>query len=114
MGATLDVAALRAKYGEPLPRETFQVRHDLEMAVYYGLARQVCRIELRYTVGKQEVDEVIEELVPPSIRGKEIRRGLKIIGGFSVSYVVYEDVIIWDSQSGRTAVTITFKRPDCR
>jgi hypothetical protein len=57
---------------------------------------------------------VIEELVPPSIRGKEIGKGLKIIGGYSVSSVLYEDVIIWDSQSGRTAVTISFKRSDCQ
>ena len=39
--------ALRSKYGEPLARETFQVRPDMEMVVNYGPARQVCSIELR-------------------------------------------------------------------
>ncbi len=43
-------------------------------------------------VSKQQVDEVIDELVPQSIRGKEIGRGRKVIGGYSVSYVLYEHV----------------------
>jgi len=114
MAAELDASALRAKYGEPLARETFQVRPNLEMAVHYGSARQVCSIELPYTVSKQEADEVIDELVPPSIRGKEINRGRNIIGGHSVSYVLHEHLLISESEGARTLVTISFRRPDCQ
>ena len=99
MAAEWDASTLREKYGEPLARETYQVRPNLEMVVRYGPARQVCRIELPHTASKQEVDEVIEELVPPSIRGKEIGKGLKIIGGCSLSYVDYEHIFIWHSEN---------------
>jgi len=83
------------------------------MVVRYGSARHVCSIELPHTTGKQEVDEVIDELVPPSIRGKEIGKGLKIIGGYSLSYIDYEHVFIWHSENGHPAVAIMFKRSDC-
>lgn len=39
MAIEWDASTLREKYGEPLARETFQVRHDLEMVVSYRNSR---------------------------------------------------------------------------
>ncbi len=114
MPAEWDASTLREKYGEPLARETFQVRPNLEMVVNYGPARQVCSIGLPDTVSKQILDEVVDELVPPAVRGNETGRGLKIIGGYSASYVIYEHVFILKSENAHPAVTITFKRSDCQ
>ena|ERR1019366_6490718 len=128
----LDAFTLRAKYGEPLARETFQVRPNIEAVVNYGPVRQVCTIELPprsymnvvgeappHFVTKQQVDEVIDELVPPSMRGKE---ALHLMGGSGrvfMSFAEYEHVTISEPQDPdhpgrRTGVTITFKREDCR
>lgn len=114
----MDSTALRAKYGEPLARESFPVRPNIEAIVTYGSARQVCRIELppgRNTVTTQQVDEVIAELVPLSVRGKEIRRMVASTGRHSLSSVEYEDVDIAEllDNGRRTSATITFNRPDC-
>ena len=118
VAAQLDSTALRAKYGEPLARETFQVRPNIEAIVIYGTTRQVCKIELppwRNAVTTQQVDEVIAELVPLAVRGKEIRRMIASTGRNSLSSVEYENVNIAEPQDNgrRTAVTITFNRPDC-
>src|SRR5882724_2203422 len=76
-----DAYSLRSKYGPPLDRETFKVRPGIEMVVDYGPSKQVCKIQLpsgmkivgTVTVGattKEQVDEVLNEVVPPPIRGK--------------------------------------------
>ncbi|MDP8989922.1 MAG: hypothetical protein M3N41_07560 [Acidobacteriota bacterium] len=116
---TMDSAALRAKYGEPLARETFQVRPNIEAVVTYGPGRQVCRIELppwRNAVSAQQVDEVVAELVPQRARGKEIRRMVARAGRISMASVEYENVNIAEPQDNgrRTCVTITFNHPGCR
>ncbi len=112
MAAEWDASTLRVKYGEPLARETFQVRPNLEIVVNYGPGRQVCRIELPDTP-KQQLDEVIVELVPPSVRGKETGRNLWIFGGYSMSSMLYEHVTISaplesDQSTSGPGVTITF------
>ena len=127
----VDTSTLRAKYGEPLARETFQVRPNIEAVVNYGTGHQVCKIELppgsymnivgeippHFATSKQ-VDEVIDELVPPSARGKEINKGVASAGRISVSFTDYENITISEPQDPdhpghRTNVTITFNRPDC-
>jgi hypothetical protein len=113
MTAELDAATLRARYGEPLARETFRVRPNIEIVVGYGGSHQVCTIEFPVSVTRQEADEVIDELVPPTERGKEIGHGLKIIGSYSMSWVAYEHIMISESQGGPNGVCISFKRPDC-
>jgi len=118
MAAEWDASTLRERYGEPLARETFQVRPNLEMVVNYGPSRHVCRIELPYTAGKQQVDAMIDELVPPLLRGKETVRNLWIFGGYSMSSKLYEHVTISrpldsDQSNSGPGVTITFNRPDC-
>jgi hypothetical protein len=48
----IDATTLRAKYGDPINygkrvnTETFKVRDNIEIVVYYGPSEQVCRIEL--------------------------------------------------------------------
>src|ERR1700758_2412476 len=85
----MDTSTLRAKYGEPIAREAFQVRPNIEAVVNYGTGHQVCKIELPpgsyvnvvgeappHFVTKEQVDEVIDELVPPVARGKEMGAGV--------------------------------------
>jgi hypothetical protein len=127
----MDTSTLRAKYGEPIARETFQVRPNIEAVVNYGSGHQVCKIDLPagsyikivgdippHYVTKEQVDQVIDELVPPSVRGKEIGTGALSLSRASVRLIGYEHVDIAEPQDPdhpgqRTAVTITFKRPDC-
>lgn len=122
----MDTTTLRAKYGEPIPRETFQVRPNIEAVVNYGTGHQICKIELPpgsyvnppHGASKQQVDEVIDELVPPSVRGKENGTGALSLSRASVRLIGYEHVDIIEPQDPdhpgrRTSVTITFKRPDC-
>jgi hypothetical protein len=113
MALELDATALRARYGEPIVKEAFKVRPNLEIMVSYGSSSQVCRIEFPISLTRQELEEVIDELVPPGERGKEIGHSRWIFGGYSVSHINYEHIIISEHQGGTTRVTITFKRPDC-
>ncbi|MEO8049045.1 MAG: hypothetical protein ABI833_01400 [Acidobacteriota bacterium] len=127
----IDATALRAKYGEPLARETFQVRPNIEAIVSYGHARQVCRIELppgNYKnvsgevplrlASRQQVDEVADELAPPSVRGKELTHSVAGSGRTFMAMAEYEHLTVDEPQDPdhpgrRTAVWIRFKRPDC-
>ena len=128
----MDTSTLRAKYGEPLARETFQVRPNIEAVVNYGTGHQVCKIDLPpgsymnivgeippHFATKQQVDEVIDELVPLAMRGKGGSRLMAGSGRIFMSISEYENVTIFEPQDPdhpgrRTAVTIAFKRPDCR
>lgn len=122
----MDTSTLRAKYGEPLARETFQVRPNIEAVVNYGTGHQVCIIEMPpgsyvnppHGASNHEVDRVIDELVPSSVRGNEINKGVLSASRASVRLTEYEHITISEPQDPehpgwRTAVTITFKRPDC-
>jgi hypothetical protein len=122
----MDTTTLRAKYGEPLPRETFQVRPNIEAVVNYGTGHQICKIDLPpgsyvnppHGASNHDVDQVIDELAPPSARGKEIGVGVLSLSRASLRLMRYEHVDISEPQDPdhpgrRTSVTITFKRPDC-
>ena len=122
----IDTTTLRAKYGEPIARETFQVRPNIEAVVNYSTGHQVCKIDLPpgsyvnppHGASNHDVDEVIDELVPLSARGKEIGVGVLSLSRASVRLLKYEHVDISEPQDPnhpgqRTAVTITFNRPDC-
>jgi hypothetical protein len=114
MGLELDTIALRKKYGEPVARETFQVRPNIQIVVSYGRSNQVCRIEFPISLTRQDLEDVIDELLSPSERGKEIGHSRWIFGGYSVSHVEYENIIISEREGGTAGVTLTFKRPDCQ
>ena len=121
MAVELDASALREKYGEPFARETFQVRPDLEMIVNYGPGRKVCTIEIPRSTSNQQLDELIDELVPPSVRGEKAL-GPHIVatgGGHCMRQYFYEKMVIsepydLDHPNRRTGVTIRFNKPDCR
>jgi hypothetical protein len=122
----IDASSLRSKYGQPLDRETFTVRPGIEMVVDYGSGRQVCQIQLpsgEHMVGsvpagvvtKEQVDEVLNEVVPLSVRGKEINRGLIYTGAPMFSFADYEHVSIGELKVNGTGkgITVTFKDPAC-
>ena len=113
--AQLDSATLRAKFGEPLNRETFRVRPEIEIAVDYGANRQVCRIEVP-ALAEYDRQELLTELVPDSMRGKELNRFMMSTGAFSgVSTTEYEHITISQSESGRNdTIHVIFKDPACR
>jgi hypothetical protein len=121
MAAEWDDSTLRVKYGEPLARETFRVRPDLEMIVNYGPDQKVCTIEIPRSTSHQQLDELIDELVPPSVRGEKVV-GPHIVatgGGHCMRCYLYEKVVTsepydLDHPDSRTGVTITFNRPDCQ
>jgi hypothetical protein len=127
----MDTSTLRPKYGEPLARETLQVRPNIEAVVNYGTGHQVCKIDLPpgsyvnivgeippHFATKQQVDEVIDELVPPSVRGKKIGSSFASAGRLSERFTDYEHLKLHEPQDPdhpgrRTGVTITFNRADC-
>lgn len=124
--AQLDSFTLHSKYGVPLDRETFTVRPGIEMVVDYGPSKQVCRIQLpsgtQYggkipdgAVTKERVAEVLDEVVPISLRGKEVNRMVQMMGLASVSMTIYEHVTISESSNGQmgTGITVTFKDASC-
>ena len=123
----MDTTTLRAKYGEPLARETFQVRPNIEAVVNYGTGHQVCKIDLPpgsyvnppHGASNHDVDQIIDELVPLSARGKEMGGGVLHLSRASVRLTEYEHMTISEPQDPdrpgqRTSVTVTFKRPDCQ
>lgn len=123
----IDGTTLRMKYGTPLNRETFRVRPNIEMVVNYGPNGQVCRIELppgERIIGQappsipstQQVDEVLVEALPPSIRGREIGRS-SIISGINFTMMTeYEHLSVFEGHHGetRTSLSIIFKDEACR
>jgi hypothetical protein len=81
----IDATSLRSKYGTPVDRETFTARPGVQMIVDYGPNKLVCKIQVpagMKIVGtappgvatKQNIDEVLEEVVPSASRGKELGR----------------------------------------
>jgi hypothetical protein len=124
--AQLDSAALRAKFGAPLHRETFQLPRGFDLTVDYGADNQVCQLEVPAEMPppegqsgaydtEQDMQAFLLDLVPASMRGKEVARGLKVIGGFSVSHISYEHVTIQTSDAvGREKIiTVRFNNTNC-
>jgi hypothetical protein len=115
---------LRAKYGPPLARETFIVRPNFEMVVEYAANGHVCRIQLPPVAPgpepgvktTQAVDDFLGELVPLTMRGKELMSTVEAVGAPSFSTVRYENVTITESMQDlrRTKVTVTFRNEECR
>jgi hypothetical protein len=119
----IDSYQLRAKYGPPLDRETFTISPGYQIVVDYGPDHQASRLELPPAapsldqpgvITQKRVDDILLELVPMSMRGKEIRSMLQSFGVLSIKSTEYEHVIISEpqgpSQTGlRTGVTVVFK-----
>jgi hypothetical protein len=124
--AQVDGYSLRSKYGQPLDRETFTVRPGIEMVVDYGPSKQVCRIQLPSgmkivgtvpdgTIARQQIDEVLNEVVPQSIRGKELGGGVTGTGAPMLFVTEYEHVTISELQINYVGhgITVTIKEPAC-
>jgi hypothetical protein len=122
----IEASSLRSKYGVPVDRETFTVRPGIEMIVDYGPSKQVCRIQLPSgmqivgtvppgAITKQQNDEVLNEVIPPSMRGREINRGMMATGAPMLIFTYYERVTITELKHGAigTGVTVTFKDAAC-
>ena len=128
--AQLDSAALHAKFGTPLNRETFHMPAGFDLVVDYGANSHVCKLQVpalmpstekivaNGTVMKQRMYDFLSELVPDSIRGKELSRGTIFFGSNSRIFIEYENVMVMESDFGPfnhdNTITITFKRDDCR
>ncbi len=124
--AQIDTFHLRSKYGAPLDRETFTVRPGIEMVVDYGPAKQVCRIQLPSgmqiagdvppgAITKQQIDDVLNEVVPPSLRGKELGRMVTAAGAIMMFSTDYEHITIIEIKNAAigTGITVAFKDPAC-
>jgi hypothetical protein len=84
----VDATALAAKYGPPV-EEVFSLRSGIALAVTYGENRQVCKLDIRPTRNVSSVilaslvQQLVDELVPPSTRGTPNREFASISGAFS-------------------------------
>lgn len=124
--AQIDTFHLRSQYGAPLDRETFTVRPGIEMVVDYGPAKQVCRIQLPSgmqiaggvppgAITKQQIDEVLNEVIPPSLRGKELGRMASATGAIMMFSTDYEHITISEIKNASVGagITVVFKDPSC-
>lgn len=124
--AQLDSSALRAKFGAPLNRETFHMPQGFDLAVDYGAGRQVCRLEVPAEMPPQpnasgpfnstkQMQDFLADLVPNSVRGKELSRMMEQMGLAWASFVEYEHVTIVESGHGdtRNPTTVRFKTEGC-
>jgi hypothetical protein len=124
--AQIDAFSLRSKYGPPLDRETFTVRPEIEIRVDYGPAKQACVILLPSgmtvrepspdVITREQMKDVLDEVVPDSVRGKEIRRLVIVAGILSTVHTEYEYLSIDEHfKSGiGTGIVVTSKDPGCR
>ncbi len=124
--AQIDESALRSKYGVPLDRQTFAVRPGIEMVVDYGPGKQVCKLQLPSgmniiggappgVITKQQTDQVLNEVVPSAMRGKELYRFAAVAAAIGLSTTEYEHVAIREltNAGGGNGTTVTFKNPAC-
>jgi len=124
--AQLDSSALRTKFGAPLNRETFHMPQEFDLTVDYGAGNQVCRLEVPAEMPPQpnasgpfnptkQMQDFLADLVPDSVRGKELSRMLSQMGQAWASFVEYEHVTIVESGHGdtRNPTTVRFKTEGC-
>jgi hypothetical protein len=87
--AQLDSQALRAKFGEPLHRETFHLPRGSDLAVDYNVYNEVCELEVPAEMPpvpnlsgafnpKQEMESFLADLVPEPMRGRGSRSPIPV------------------------------------
>jgi hypothetical protein len=90
------------------------------MVVDYSTNGHVCEIQLpTYGSGKAgatPADELISDLIPFALRGKEKGRGIVSLGSLSISLVEYENLLISEVWIGgaRTRIQISLINDECR
>jgi hypothetical protein len=128
--AQLDSATLRATFGSPLNRETFHIPPGFDLVVDYGVGRQVCKLEVpalmpteekvqNSAVMTQRMYDFLADVVPASVRGKELRRFITTSGTISFSWVEYENITVGELRPAEPfskdhTITVTFKSYDCQ
>jgi hypothetical protein len=127
--AQLDSAQLRVKFGAPLDREIFRVHPGFDLVVDYGANHQVCTLQVPAVMPtdsqvqngaevKQKMYAFLADLVPDAMRGKEMRRGVVVVGAISLSTVEYENVMISETKyanhSSYNKITVRFTNPACQ
>jgi hypothetical protein len=115
----IDSNQLRARYGAPLARETFTVSPGFQIIADYGPDQKVCRLELPAGGNQQRVDDVLLELVPMSMRGKNLGTLFDYASRASIKITDYENISIGEPQDPdrpgrRTGLNVVFKREACR
>jgi len=124
--------ALRDRYGEP-DIERFTTAGDIGLTVEYGSDGQACQIvierkqpllhseQVRNYMAPEEVSEVIDELVPPASRGRNINSILESMGCAEGRIEEYENVWIARhsdmcvplKRERESTATVVFKRESC-
>ena len=125
--AQLDSSALRTKFGPPLHRETYRMPAGFDVIVDYGAGNQVCKIQVPALMPtdakvqnadymRQKMRAFLAELVPDSMRGKELQRFLGQTGAFSArGGYEYDHVRIVETYSGSNdTITTWFKNAACQ
>ena len=126
---------LRKLYGEPT-MERFAVRSGITVAVQYGPDRTACQLliapvqsllELQEPIppsmSSRDVSDVLQELIPVAIRGKQINSTSIEVGGKALLKTDYENVSIERICSSQSCVSsnesqdvrtlVVFKRDSC-
>jgi hypothetical protein len=124
--AQLDSAQLRVKFGSPLNREIYRIPPGFDLVVDYGGGNQVCKLQvpaLMPTEAKvqnavdmrQHMCAFLAELVPDSMRGKELGRFMSTTGAFStIGFAEYEHVTIVETYRGSNdTISVRFKNSAC-
>ncbi len=117
-------ADMRGRYGPPLNRQTFEPKPGIEMIVDYAANGHVCAIQLPAvapekdqpnTTSRRGLEEFLTELLPVSLRGKEVGRMSQQMGTISISSVQYENVTIsvMSPIENRGSVTVSFRGESC-
>ncbi len=126
--AQLDSAQLQVKFGAPLHREVFRIPPGFDLVVDYGADNQVCKLQVPDSIPpdmtkkwntdelKQKMRAFLAELVPDSMRGKELNRGMGQSGAFSAwGLDEYEKVTVVETYSGsHDTITVMFKNAGCQ
>jgi hypothetical protein len=121
---------LRERYGEP-QSETYQVRPQIVLSVFYTESGQLCRMEISprhqkvrlglaaEVMSSDEVSHIIDELVPIAQRGRSIRKVTDTSGCNEYLITEYEKVIVSLSNrcqaqgAGTYSATIEWKEAKC-
>jgi len=123
---------LRVRYGEP-DIERFTVSGDVGLTVEYGSDDLACQMVIERKrpllhseqtlayMSPEAVGDLVDEIVPPTSRGREVNTLLESMGCAEVRAVEYENV--WIAHASDMCVplkperesraTMVFKRPAC-
>jgi hypothetical protein len=125
---------LRNRYGEP-DMEHFRPRPNIGLTVEYGSDRLACEILIEplqpllhqddqaQFMSSETVTDILEEVVPERIRGKQTLAGLHTASGCSEAvFYDYENLSIARSTNNclplkperETRASVIFKRDSCR